>query len=304
MTAVRRAATRVTDISCRVVGRPRMIRGARFVLRRARLDVPNDLRTNGELSLQRWVLGLRPPGQVLHVLDVGANVGRWSAAMLASAHAAGRLADLDLHAFEPSECTFSRLAEALQGQPVQLHQSALSDQSGAAVLHVVEPGAGTNSLHVNPGMRPDGPTEAVGTCTLDEYAQRAGLDQLDLVKIDTEGHDFAVLAGAQALFAGSHISVVQFEYNHRWIYSRHYLRDAFGFLAPHGYRLGKLTPWGVEFYPDWEPDLETFAEGNYVACPGPVAHRLPAIGYWNAGVSTEVFGGNRVSVGKVSDHGS
>lgn len=58
----------------------------------------------------------------------------------------------------------------------------------------------------------------------------------------------------------------QFQYNHRWIHARAFLLDAFELLTPLGYRLGKLTPFGVEFYPHWDPELETFVEGNYIAC--------------------------------------
>ena len=93
-----------------------MVRVARFVLNRARLDIPNDLLTNGEASLQRWILDLSPPGREIHVVDVGANVGRWSAAMLAAARQARRSDDLDLRAFEPSAYTFEQLAQALHGQ--------------------------------------------------------------------------------------------------------------------------------------------------------------------------------------------
>jgi len=97
-----------------------MVRAARFVLYRARLDIPNDLCTNGESSLQRWILELLPAGREIHVFDVGANVGRWSAAMLATARQAGRLDDLALYAFEPSSYTFALLSESLSGQPVSL----------------------------------------------------------------------------------------------------------------------------------------------------------------------------------------
>jgi hypothetical protein len=116
--------------------------------------------------------------------------------------------------------------------------------------------------------------------TLGSYAERAGLEQLALVKIDTEGHDLAVLRGARDLFASQRISVAQFEYNHRWIYARCYLRDAFELFEPLGYRVGKLTPAGVEFYPSWDPELETFIEGNYVACCQVVAGQLPAVSWW------------------------
>ena len=56
--------------------------------------------------------------------------------------------------------------------------------------------------------------EEVAIMTLGLYAGRAGLDQLALVEIGTEGHDLAVLRGARELFASQRISVAQFKFNH------------------------------------------------------------------------------------------
>jgi FkbM family methyltransferase len=276
ISVTRRAAATVTDLVCQTVGRRQVVRAARFVLRRARLDMPNDMRTNGELHLQRLILDLSPPGRDIHVLDVGANVGQWSTAMLAAARQAGRLGDLDLHAFEPSLFTFTRLSLALQGQAVTLGRTALGERPGSSTLYVISPGAGTNSLH---GVAAD-TTEEVATTTLDTYADRSGLGHLALVKIDTEGHELAVLRGARRLLAEQRITIAQFEYNHQWVYARSFLRDAFDLLEPLGYQLGKLTPRGVEFYPHWDADLETFVEGNYVACTQWAAGRLPSVPWW------------------------
>jgi FkbM family methyltransferase len=294
MPELRQFAATATDLACRTAGRRQVVRASRFVLRRARLDVPNHPSTNGEASLQRWIMRRAPSGRRVHVVDVGANTGQWSGSMLAAARQAGRLGDLDLHAFEPSAVTFGRLAAALAGNPVTLRRAALGDRPGTATLHVAGPGAGTNSLHplppaagaavagqVVPAAR-DAGTERVTVTTLDDYAEQAGLDRIALLKVDTEGNDLAVLAGARSLLAGQRISVAQFEYNQRWIMARAFLRDAFELLGVLGYALGKLTPRGVEFYPRWDADLETFVEGNYVACTAAAAGGLPLVKWWKS----------------------
>jgi hypothetical protein len=73
-----------------------------------------------------------------------------------------------------------------------------------------------------------------------------------------------VLRGAQRSFAAGRVSACQFEYNLRWIYARHYLRDVFEFAAGLPYRLGKVTPRGIETIRSWHPELERFFDGNFV----------------------------------------
>jgi len=275
--ASRRVAAVATDATCRALGRRAVIRAARYVLLRARLDYPNEMATNGESALQRWMLRLAPGGEV-HVADVGANVGRWSRSMLAAASAANRACDLRLHAFEPDARAYARLTQALDGAPAALSAVALSDRHGSTAFHVVAPGAGTNSLHPSPGAT--AAAETVPTITLDSYAGQSGVPRFALVKVDTEGHDLTVLRGARTLLSEQRIAIVQFEYNHRWVFARAFLRDAFEFMAEFGYRIGKLTPKGVEFYPGWDAGLETFVEGNYVACDPGMARRLPVVTWW------------------------
>ena len=279
-TAVRRVAAIATDLTCRAAGRRTVVRTARYVLSRARLDYPNDLSTNGELALQRWMLRFSKAGEI-HVADVGANIGRWSESMLAAASKAGRETDLRLHAFEPDSRAFARLAEALDDRPASLSKTALSDRQGTSLFYVVAPAAGTNSLYSVAEANPVA-LENVVTTTLDSYAEQSGVARFALVKIDAEGHDLAVLRGARTLLAEHRIAVAQFEYNHRWILGRFYLRDAFEFLLALGYRVGKVTPRGVEFYPGWDADLETFVEGNYLACDPEVASKLPAVTWWKS----------------------
>ncbi len=73
-----------------------------------------------------------------------------------------------------------------------------------------------------------------------------------------------VLFGIQGLIESERILVIQFEYNLRWIYSRHYLKDVFDFISGHPYKIGKITSETIEVYERWHPELEKFFEGNYL----------------------------------------
>lgn len=262
------------DALCRLVGRQRVVRVARFALYRSRLDLPNHPRHNGEPELQRWLLATMPPGAPVRVLDVGAHLGGWSRSLLDLAARTGHRAEL--HAFEPAKQTHRRLVARLPAT-AHVHRLAVSDRPGELTLHVVGACAGRNSVH---DLDPAGWTERVAATTIDDYAAAHAIDHIDLLKVDAEGHDLRVLRGAEQAFRARAISVAQFEYNHRWVAARQFLKDAFDLLAPLGYRIGKLTARGVEWYPTWDPELESFVEGNYVASTPPVAHRLPAVRWW------------------------
>jgi FkbM family methyltransferase len=272
-------AARAVDTLCRVTGRRPVVRTARFALHRARWDIPNDPRTNGEYQLQRWLLAAVPATELLTVLDVGANVGRWSGALLAQIRRSAPARPVRLHAFEPAPQAYRRLAAHLPPDAV-VNQLAVSGTAGEATLHLVGPAAGINSLHAPAGTAKPVWTEQVKVITIDEYLRAHRISGVHLLKVDTEGHDFEVLHGARRSFAAQAIAAAQFEYNHRWVHSRHYLKDVFDLLGPLGYRIGKLTPRGIETYPGWDPELETFVEGNYLACTAEMARRLPAISWW------------------------
>jgi FkbM family methyltransferase len=277
MPKTHRTAAFAVDVMCRVTGRRNVVRVARFALHHAGFDFGYnyDMQLNGEFALQGWILNLVPRGQPVRVIQVGANVGVWTRQFLDSAESRGRLDDVDLHAFEPCAATFRQLAKALDNSPVSLQQVALSDHPGKATLHIAPETSKWNSLHDIPDRHTA--EEDVSMTTLDDYTQRAGLDRIDLLKIDAEGNDFAVLKGASGLLRDGRIAVAQFEYNECWIPPRYYLRDAFSLLEPLGYRIGRLTHLGVELYPGWSPALETFRGPMYVACRQDFAERLPRV---------------------------
>jgi FkbM family methyltransferase len=220
--------------------------------------------SNGELRLQRLVVGLQRARHELTAFDVGARVGDWSRAF--AQVAAGGAGGFKLHAFEPVPDSNRQLSEALapwiQAGSVRVNELALSDAAAVVPIYVPHYTGGTSTLH------PDATTEYsqvidIATSTIDQYCLDHDIAYIDIVKIDTEGNDFRVLNGAQALLRGGKAGVVQFEYNHRWILSRAYLKDVFDLIKDSPYRLAKVCSSSLDIYAEWHPELERFFETNY-----------------------------------------
>jgi len=239
--------------------------------------------SDGELALQRAILRTVDPQRAPVIFDVGANIGDWTAALLEAPWPALPRGG-QAHLFEPSPASFRKLqirfAREIQSGTVVIRQLALSQASGTADLYLSEPTAGTNSLHQHPGLDVNERLQ-IDLSTLDGYCADQGIEHIDLVKVDVEGHDLAVLRGGSGLLRRQSIRVVQFEYNWRWITSRSFLMDAFELVTPFGYRIGKVTPRGIELYDSWHPELENFHEGNYAAIRSGDETRFPLIPWWN-----------------------
>ena len=238
-------------------------RTGRWLYTLARGHTGNDMAVNGESFLQDMVADAAGrEGRSLTVCDVGANLGNWSDMMLRAAAARG--ADLRLYAFEPIPATAERFAARFAGRPYApiLQPMALSDTEGAAEMAVFSETGGTNSLVFRDGEE-IAPRVTVPLRTFDAWSASQGVGEIDLMKIDAEGHDLAVIKGCVGALREGRIKVVQFEYNHRWITARAFLRDVFELAQPLGYHLGQVRPNGIEIYDRWHYELEQFVEANY-----------------------------------------
>ena len=234
----------------------------------ARYDVPNQIETNGESRLQLEVarmISKRGAGSGT-IFDVGANLGEWSKSMIAAFRTTDPAAGYRIHAFEPFQETNlllkSKLSDEIKTGSVNILQIALSDVSGTAVM-MGTAGSGTSALSSGEGADVGRDSVHVCTQTVRDYCTDNRIETIDFLKCDTEGHDFRVIQGALPLLKGGHIGVLQFEYNHRWIFFRNYLKDVFDLAEGLPYCLCKITPGFLLAYESWHPELERFFEGNY-----------------------------------------
>lgn len=272
------------------MGRPRLARLSRWVWLQVRLDGVNDPVTNGEYHLLSKVcrdVSIRGSGAFV---DVGANVGDWTSFLIGASVSDDNLGDLQVHAFEPSPASFLKLRDRVTGllaEPsakgisAHLNELAVGRSVAEADLSLVSATGGTNTLVPFDDAPRATASISVPVTTLEVYAEKAGLEEIDFVKIDTEGNDFAVLEGAAGLLDAQRIRWIQFEYNHRWISSRAYLRDVFLLADRYGYNVGKVTPRGVEIYSRWHPELESFREGNYLLWYDALPSGVATVPWWS-----------------------
>ena len=140
------------------------------------------------------VLGFLSPGAV--VIDIGANLGEWTVPLARAVGPAGRVL-----AIEPVPRTAAALEATLAANALrhaEVLRCAVSDHDGAAEFAVPL----VTSARIDTGTARLGPARAgyealhVPMRSLDSLAPEHGLDRLDLIKIDVEGHERQVLEGA------------------------------------------------------------------------------------------------------------
>lgn len=142
------------------------------------------------------------------ILDVGANDGgtvtefaRW-------------FPGATIHAFEPIADTFSRLQRNVAGyRNVQLHRLACG-ATAAQVAVTLKAHSTLNSLvGATPASTPGTNTDAevVQVVTLRDFCRDREIQDVDLLKTDTEGFDIEVLRGAGALIDDRRVRFIYIE---------------------------------------------------------------------------------------------
>lgn len=192
------------------------------------------------------------------VVDAGANVGDWTLAALEA------FPQAQIHAIEPSVAA-DRLANRANTERVSIHRLAFSNHDGEAVLYANARGSPVGSLYRRE-LLDITVEQAVPARSLASWAAENGVESIDVLKLDVEGHELAVLQGAGDLLV--QVGVLQFEFGGCNVNSRTFFRDFWNLLSPHFalYRLGPAGPIPVRKYRERD---EVFVTTNYLA----VRHR-------------------------------
>jgi FkbM family methyltransferase len=223
----------------------------------------NDL--TPEINGERWLVSqLRDP-RVL--VDVGFHRGEWTR------EAVERFPQANIYAFDPWPPAQVFFQGGSFGGNVQFFDLALSKTEGRSRFYDYD--SGCNSLTAWDFVAsPLVDSYDVDVTTLDSWCAAHRVDHIDLLKIDVEGYDLAVLEGAHQLMQAQAIEVFTFEYGGYWIASRRFLGEADRYVRERGYSLFKLFPDFLAPFV-YRPKYETFQGAMFVALsPSALTRRM------------------------------
>lgn len=199
-----------------------------------------------------WPLELRHPVKPWTLVDVGANTGEFSAAV-------ATLVQLEsVHAFEPQPSCHVQLSKILQSIPnSRLHPAAVGANTGEIELFctansklssVLSPAHSvSNSYKKNDFLLKR--NMMVPLVRLDDVIPRG--TEIGLMKIDVQGFELSVLAGAERSLRST--SALLMEVN----YVKHYedgavFDDLYNAVRSHGFHLaGISSPYSGHLGPLW-----------------------------------------------------
>jgi FkbM family methyltransferase len=163
-------------------------------------------------------LAFAPQGGV--AIDVGANLGEWAVPLAQAVGPHGRVL-----CCEPNTAIAAALTQTLKINNfghAEVWPVAISDSNDQGYLAIDPADTGRSHLAAS-GI-------AVPLRSLDSIAAEAGFDRVDLVKIDVEGHEAAVLAGSSEMLQRFRPAVI-FESGHEPGSGRETITDLLDALA-------------------------------------------------------------------------
>lgn len=235
--------------------------------------------------ISQYLMGIGAGGEVIHsgeraiitklkqfnlpsycIFDVGANQGQFINLVLSCF----KTDNFYIHSFEPSLHTFQMLTKNVKGKPnVSLNNFGLGKEKGEFNLFYDQVGSGLASLSqrkLNHFGIDFSKSEQVKLDTLDNYCQMRNIENIDLLKIDVEGHELDVLSGSSNMFQNNSIKMVSFEFGGCNIDTRTFFQDFFYFFANQDMQIFRVAPSGyLQPLPSYSEMDEQFRTTNFLA---------------------------------------
>ncbi len=222
-----------------------------------------NVENSGEKSILKKLKSVKQDSYCL--FDVGANKGDFTKMILDFFNND----TIEVHSFEPSKATFELLSNNIKSDKAILNNKGLGKEAGTFPFYTDFPGSGAASLternldHL--GVDFDY-SEDVLIDTLDDYCLANNIKDIDLLKIDVEGHELDVLEGSKEMLKRKMIKMISFEFGGCNIDTRTFLRDFYYLLNEFGFLLYRITPSGYFYLLDsYTEKIELFRTTNFLA---------------------------------------
>jgi len=197
------------------------------------------------------------------VFDVGANIGKYTVLLN---QVFGEKAHV--YSFEPAHETYGKLSLNVSKLPnVHVYNFGFSDKSGTQQIYSDMTLSGLASVykrrldHFNIQMNR---REKIKLRTIDSFCKKEKIENIHFLKLDVEGHELKVLAGAEKMLRSGKIEFVQFEFGSCNIDSRTFFQD-FYYLLKDKYILYRIMKDGIYEIKEYSEILESFHTTNYIA---------------------------------------
>src|SRR5258708_34690942 len=142
------------------------------------------------------------------VLDIGANLGLFALVVRTI------LPCRRIIAFEPAPSTFAALSSNIArngAANIECRQLAVSDHDGTVPFVIREHARANSSIGSTAPDRGGATSVDVPSVTLDRFASEAHIERIALLKVDVEGFEAAVFAGASRVLSTLRPQLVYFE---------------------------------------------------------------------------------------------
>lgn len=197
------------------------------------------------------------------VLDVGANIGGYCSEIR------GLHKNCTIYAFEPHPKTYDQLARNTKNLNITTLNLGVGASEGALILYDYASNDGSQHASLYKGVieqihKSQAIEHQVKVITIDGFIAGKSIKKVILLKIDTEGHEYEVLKGAELSIKSGVIEIIHLEFNEMNVVSRVFFKDIWDFLP--NYDLYRMLPDGLVPIKNYNSVFcEIFAYQNIVA---------------------------------------
>jgi FkbM family methyltransferase len=175
-----------------------------------------DLKFSGEYNALKYIKSKLKNKDGYVIFDVGANIGDYSKACLEVFDSP----NTRIFSFEPSKLTHQTLISNIKDARVKIENIGMSDKEEVLTLYTPTSDkkqdlSGIASVYNRNYSSVDHSqvtSQEIKLTTIDSYCEKNNIKNINLLKLDIEGHELAALRGAKKIIEDSGVDFIQFEF--------------------------------------------------------------------------------------------